>query len=118
MGDRNIITGNAEPPAISSADANKDDADVTKYTVEMIEDGGEGGELKKPLETLQHQQVEVTEADVSRLYSPLLSSGGSVPLASMFADVGQNKRLRRKFDKRILPLLTWVYLLQILDKFV
>lgn len=30
----------------------------------------------------------------------------------------QNDRLRKLFDKRILPILTWVYFLQILDKFV
>lgn len=28
----------------------------------------------------------------------------------------QNDRIRRKIDKRILSILVWVYLLQILDK--
>lgn len=30
----------------------------------------------------------------------------------------KDKRLRRKVDRRILPILCWVYFLQILDKTV
>ncbi|WWC85174.1 uncharacterized protein L201_000031 [Kwoniella dendrophila CBS 6074] len=61
-----------------------------KPSIEMIEDAE--GELKKPIDDVATEVIEVSEED--------------------------NARLLRKIDKRVLPILIWCYLLQILDKFV
>ncbi|WVQ70472.1 uncharacterized protein L199_008699 [Kwoniella botswanensis] len=60
-----------------------------KPSIEMIEDAED---LKKPIDAVTNEVIEVTEED--------------------------NARLRRMIDKRVLPVLVWCYLLQILDKFV
>jgi len=55
------------------------------------------------------ERIVVTEEDVCSVY---LKNGTSP------SDSFQNKNIRRKTDKRILSILVWVYLLQILDKSV
>ncbi|OCF44754.1 hypothetical protein I317_01444 [Kwoniella heveanensis CBS 569] len=83
------LPGYTNPTNIQVQDEKTDLNLDHKVSIEMIEDAGD---LKKPMDAVKEEVVEVTAED--------------------------NVRLRKIIDRRILPILTWCYLLQILDKFV